>query len=303
LVVFEQSTSKNLPELPHLDNHINMWGNTSTFGGGGGGFMTSFSSPGGGAKADAKGPRKAVNLFPATIRQLLDCPDDVLKIEDTEAHTVTIVGIVRRVETSTTRVSFLLDDQTGTIEAINYVGTDEVGGVEPQTELLEGTYGRIVGSLRSQRGTGEKYLIIYKVFPVTDMNEVTCHGLEVIQVPLKLKKLKELEARKTGVGLGAGMDNTFSTSMVGGGFGGSVGGGGGFGSVQTGGATAGITNNQNRVLNFMKKNQNEDGIHRAEVAKFMGMAPAEAMEVIESLSNEGLIYSTKDDDHFRVTDG
>ena len=55
--------------------------------------------------------------------------------------------------------------------------------------LVEGTYGRIVGGLRSQKGI--KYLIIYKVFPVMDLNEVTCHNLEVLQVPLKLRKLKE----------------------------------------------------------------------------------------------------------------
>ena len=39
---------------------------------------------------------------------------------------VSVVGIIRAVETSTTKVSFIIDDHTATIEAINYVGTDGV---------------------------------------------------------------------------------------------------------------------------------------------------------------------------------
>jgi len=153
--------------------------------------------------------------------------------------------------------------------------------------LLEGTYGRVVGSLRAQRTDGQRYMVIYKVFPVIDMNELTCHNLEVIQVPLKLRKLKELEvrienpkvlprlsftsnvvktiqfcfvkARKTGVGVGGGMDNTFNNTMVGGGFGGAVGGGGGLGSIPTSdGGLGGFKPLENRVLNYIRVNQREN---------------------------------------------
>jgi len=58
-----------------------------------------------------------------------------------------------------------------------------------QNVLCENTYGRVVGALRTLKG--QKYLIIFKSSPVTDMNEVTCHILEVIQTRMKLKKLKE----------------------------------------------------------------------------------------------------------------
>jgi hypothetical protein len=56
---------------------------------------------------------------------------------------------------------------------------------------MEGSYGRVVGALRSTKG--KKYLVIFKYLPVIDMNEVTAHMLEVIQVPMRLKKLQELE--------------------------------------------------------------------------------------------------------------
>lgn len=58
-----------------------------------------------------------------------------------------------------------------------------------------------------------------------------------------------LQAMKTGVGSGAGMDNIFTSSMVGGGFGG-TGVGGGFPVAAS--MNSGLTNIQNRVLDFIR---------------------------------------------------
>jgi len=63
-------------------------------------------------------------------------------------------------------------------------------GDNPELPILpiEETYGRVVGGLRSTKG--HKYILIYKFFPVTDLNELTAHMLEVIQIPIKLNKVK-----------------------------------------------------------------------------------------------------------------
>jgi hypothetical protein len=58
---------------------------------------------------------------------------------------------------------------------------------------VEGTYGRVVGALRSTKGL--KYILIFRYLPLLDMNELTAHLLEVIQVPMKLKKAKDAMVR------------------------------------------------------------------------------------------------------------
>lgn len=143
---------------------------------------------------------------------------------------MTIVGLVVKVDQTPTKVSLHLDDQTGVIDCYNYVGADGVSSLNGVRSLwlwllvyttnaltrtetvsiiiflvflqssssvipfvpVEGTYGRITGAPRSSK-TGAKYLIIYRFFPVMDMNELTAHMLEVTQLPMILKKLKETE--------------------------------------------------------------------------------------------------------------
>jgi len=257
---------------------------------------STFASPGGGK--DKTGPRKAQNIVPVTIKQLLDSPDEHLKIEDIDVNTAVILGIVRRVETSTTKVTFLMDDNTGTIEAIHYVGTDGDGQAEPQTILMEGVYGKIMGALRCQRGTNQKYVVIYKVMPVRDMNEITVHGLECFQVPIKIRKVRQAEEMKAGFGDGAGMGNTYNNSSMVGGFA-----NGDFGGQPfSDGGGGGLTTNQNKVLLFIKASTSESGVSRDEIEKNLRLPVNKISEILESLSGEGLIYSTIDDFHFRVTE-
>ncbi len=61
-----------------------------------------------------------------TVRQLLDCQEEAYSVEGFEANVVTVVGLVRSVETTTTKMSMYIEDQTGTIQCVNYVGTDGV---------------------------------------------------------------------------------------------------------------------------------------------------------------------------------
>jgi len=283
-----------------------MWasGGEKFGGGGGGGFVPggggNFASPRGGGfdgGDKGKGGRRSQNIVPVTIRQLIECTEETLKIEDTEVHVVTIVGLVRAVETTTTKVAFVMDDQTATIEAINYVGTDGDGVPDTQTILSEGSYGRVVGQLRTQKGS--KYVIIFKVFPVTDMNELTCHSLEVLQVPIRLKRLREQEASRTGVGLTNDMNNTLTTSMMGSSFSDNknVSGPGG-------GGINGLNMQQTMVYNVLKGCRDEKGLHKDQIAQNLKnkMTPKEIMNAIEFLSGEGHIFSTVDDDHYKCTD-
>jgi len=258
-------------------------------------------SPAGGDKQGRA--RRSQNIIPATVKQLQEC-GDTFTVEGFEANVVTIVGVVRKVESTTTKMSMWIDDQTGTMECINYVGTEGDSNSEP-TMLSEGTYGRIVGALRSMKGS--KYLIIFKAFPVTDLNEITMHLLEVIQNGQKLLKLRTAEEAKAAGG-GAttgGMSNTFSNSMIATNLGGPTGNGTGGGSTNGGGGgLPGFTSNQNLVHGIISSARGEEGIHREDVIKqIKGRIPMkELLDILEFLSNEGHVFSTVDDDHYSATD-
>lgn len=66
------------------------------------------------------------------------------------------------------------------------------GVVDTATILTEGTYGRLIGLLRtpSKSAAGKKYLVLHKAVPLTDLNEITAHILEAMILPGKLRKLK-----------------------------------------------------------------------------------------------------------------
>lgn len=130
--------------------------------------------------------------------------------------------------------------------------TFQDSSVEP-TVICEGTYGRIVGALRTTKG--QKYIIIFKSEPVTDLNELTCHVLEVLQTATKLKKLRAAEEQKPAQG--AGLDNTFSNSMLTGPTGAGFGGG-----MPAGGGLPGFTANQNMVHRIISSVKDESGISK-----------------------------------------
>lgn len=53
--------------------------------------------------------------------------------------------------------------------------------------VKEGCYVRVYGSLRTQ--DGEKILMVLKMFPVDDINEVTNHLLEFIHTRLETESM------------------------------------------------------------------------------------------------------------------
>jgi len=272
-----------------------MWGAGNDSFSAGGGFVPN-QSPAGQAEKTGRG-RRSQNIVPVTCKQLLDCKEDVLKIEDTEAHVVTVVGLVKRVETTTTKNSFFIDDQTATIEAVNYVGTDDEGTVGFNTVLVEGTYGRIIGALRVAKGA--KYIIIFKVFPISNMNEVTCHAFEVMYAAMKLKKLREAETMKTGVGMSSGLNNVLSNSMIGNNM---MGAGPTKGPVSD--SVHGLNANQTMVFRVISGCKEESGIHKSDIIQNLKnkLNEKDIMVQIEFLSAEGHIFSTVDDDHYKSTD-
>lgn len=271
-----------------------MWNNTGGFGGdfdggysgqdggaaaaGGGGFMNSpgqFNSPGAGAKKE----RRNQNLIATSIKTILDCQEDPFMIEDLEVHMVVIVGIVRSVEITSTKISYSIDDHTGIIDVLRYPDGDSDDNSQPDA-LAEGVYARVYGPVRSHQE--KKHIIGFKVAQVEDPNMVTTHLLEVLHQKMKIKKLMEADQGAAG-GVGSVLPNS---------------------SLRSGPEVPGKTGGSDRDMVYaaIKSSTSDVGMSKTMMITVLrGKLSAEKIEkVVEELAAEGAIYTTHDDDHFMV---
>lgn len=109
------------------------------------------------------------------IKQILDAPENGFKLYGMSFGIVTIVGIVRSLDHSSTKITITMEDHTGQIDAHLWL---EDGDMANTPNLLLNTYARIHGSIRNQNGT--KVLMIIKIQTLPSINELTTHLLEVL---------------------------------------------------------------------------------------------------------------------------
>lgn len=267
-----------------------MWNNQGGFqgydqGGGQGGYM----SPGGFGTPQQSQERKsrsrAQNILPVTVSEILNATENEDKFftGDIELLQVTLVGLIRTVKETPTRLDYEVDDLTGPpLEVKQFVDNDEsVPDDERVQACRENTYVRVCGTVRSFGG--KKNIVAFKVVPLMDMNELTYHLLEVIHSHAALSS--------------AQMQGTNGLSVPGG------------GSMQTGygdgndGMVSGLSSIQNQVHMAIRNNPTTEGASVESVCKQIRGVPEKAIrDAIEFLSSEGHIYSTIDDDHYKATD-
>lgn len=208
--------------------------------------------------------------------------DDKFFSGDIEILQVTLVGLIRAVKETPTRLDYEVDDLTGPpLEVKQFVDNDESVPEEERVQTIrENTYVRVSGTVRSFGG--KKSVVAFKVSPITDMNELTYHMLEVIY------SHASLGAQSSGMG---DRDMSSSNMMQTG------------GSFTDNGAVSGLTSIQSQVHLAIRNNPTAEGASVDSVCKQIRGVPEKAIrDAIEFLSSEGHIYSTIDDDHYKATD-
>lgn len=257
----------------------------------GGGFFNADNSFGGGSpQVSKKGgeQKRAQNIMPVTAKQVLTSGEDGLRIGDLNFYLVTLVGIVRAVEATSVKVTYVLEDNTGCIEGVNWIDGED-GGQAAQPQAVENTYCRLSGTIRTQ---GDKrYIMVFNIQQIEDFNEVTTHFLEVALFS------KKAEARSAGGVRDADVGNTMSNG----------GGNNLTNSLMVSGGNSvanGLTECQKKVLTIIQGVIVDNGISSEEVVdRLRGQAPkSEVMAAMEFLCSEGHIYSTIDDNHYRSTE-
>ncbi|XP_027231867.1 replication protein A 32 kDa subunit [Penaeus vannamei] len=266
-----------------------------------GGFMNSqaqMETPGQGEKK----ARRSQNLVPVTVKSIIDSTEDTLQIAGMDVHMIMVVGLIRAVDVTSTKITYTIDDTTGLIDAVQWIDADQEGGDDgSKGPLMEMTYCRIAGSVRSHQG--KRNLMVFRIVPITDLNFITTHILEVIHAQLKLQHIETLQ-NSGGMRSMSGPSGMMSNSLVGAtGLDGGMGGMGGAGSGGMGNMH-GLEGVDHLVYQTISMCKNKQGVGRDVLySTLKGKAgPPQVDKSLEFLSIEGHIYSTVDDDHFKSTE-
>lgn len=270
----------------------------------GGGFMPSQATQvNEGGFSSVRKSGTGTGLLPLTVKQIsqatqkLSDENSNFTIDGVDINNVTLVGMVFNKEERVTDVSFYLDDGTGRLEVKRWVN-DTMESAE-MAEVHNGAYVCVHGHLRSFQN--KKLVNAFSVRPVTDFNEVTFHSLECIFVHLYNMKVQggatqpnsaSPAARVGSMGPPTGLSNTPSHNQF----------------TSPGPASVGGAKDLNgRVQSIFEEPANlaiEHGVHVDDVVRRLpGFTRKQIMDSIAFLINEGYIYSTIDEDHYKSTNG
>lgn len=260
-----------------------MW-ESKSYGNDQGGFFNSpsqFASP---SEKQDKPAQRVQNIVPVTVRQILESREDGLKIGNVDVHVFTLVALIRRVEVSSTKVTYLLDDGTGGITGVFWLESTDTEEQQVIPPVVENTYCRVYASLRTNQG--KKHIFVFRIMNLDNLNDLTRHILEVMYSSLKIQRMRTSEITMNSH---ANSNSILSSSFV---------------ATSASNQPTGFSPQQSLVYSTISKCGRDIGAHRDEVIKALEgkMSAREVMNVVDFLSNEGHIYTTIDDDHFRCTD-
>lgn len=264
-----------------------MFGGDAGFGGGGasqfqggGGFVMSQ----GNGDTPGKGQRKGnQTLTPVTAKMLNDAIQaggDDLVIGGAQVTNISVNGKVLSAEAKQSAVEYVLDDGTGKIPVKHWNSEDAGDAMMPV-----GTYATAYGKWNNNEMTA------YSMKPVTDFNEVTYHLMNVCMVDTYQKK----EAGQYGNGgaenvkpvtNGAWNGAPAAAAPVGG----NLGGGGGHNDCQA------------KLAALFEADQSDTGLTVDSVAaQLKEYNRTQIREAIDAMMNDGALYSTVDDNHWKST--
>ncbi|CAL8339531.1 replication protein A 32 kDa subunit [Gadus morhua] len=256
-----------------------------------GGFASPSLSQGGEKKARAR----TNQIVPCTVSQLMSASqaEEAFRVGEVEVAQITMMGLIRSTDKGMTNIQYKVDDMTAApMDVKQWVDTEDPS--MDSTVLPPGTYVKVSGNLRSFQN--HRSVVAFNIRQVEDLNEITSHMLEVVQAHMALSKASStMGGGQVGVGTNNSMINSRPGTMEesGGGY-----------SGGNDNATNGLSPNQNQVLRLIRSSQDGHGISLQDLKQSLsGMSLVVIKQAVEFLSNEGHIFSTIDEDHFKATDG
>jgi replication factor A2 len=208
-------------------------------------------------------------------------------------HHVKIVGAIRSVEDHSTNALYQIEDGTGLIDVKQWA--DQQNDSAAAMELRERTkqeniYVKVVGQIKDY--DGKKMIVAESVRPLATGNELAHHMIEVVY-----------EATRAGTA-NATQQLSYGMPMSGVGF---SAGGGGLGLPSSMAARSAMTGNNpaaDAVLHFFRINSERSEVGTTIYSCVSSLAgkysESQIREAINELSMEGVLYSTVDEESFKV---
>ncbi|KAH8831107.1 replication protein A subunit RPA32 [Flagelloscypha sp. PMI_526] len=257
-----------------------------------GGYTQSGGTPGSSSFNREDRSEASQALRPVTIAQLLRAEqthtDSNWTLEGHELGQVTVVARCTKASQQATNWVFALDDGTSSLEARKWNNNpdDNWDHIQPDD------YVRVSGNLKVFGGNSKRFLNASYVRKIEDtMYEPQFHILEVIYVHRCLT-----EGEPGSGGVKAERPNVSGTSAYSG------------AARSTGGPDkyAQLPEMQKRIVKFMLEAEpSDDGISVSEIVSGLrtGGHTADAISsALDSLLDEGHVYTTLDDAHFQLSD-
>lgn len=242
-----------------------------------GGFNTSMTS---GASPTPQTEAKQNTVIHAAIRDLLNNPE-----ENKNTHVV-VVGIIKEVDAQSLKNTFTIEDNTGRLLCIQW---GENNDIHRYPKLIENAYFKIVGTKRVQND--KLTLLCHCALPLTTLNELTHHLLSIIALPYQIE---EINAKKSQPIVTTNRNDlpTFSDNNT-----------NGSGYFDTSNNLS-LNPKQLKVYTVIKQCQDEAGYSISDIQKILPekMSLPEIEKIVTFFIEEGHIFSTIDEDHYKVTD-
>jgi len=280
----------------------------------GGGFVSNDSGnqygQSGGASQKRVIPYDQRKLSQVTIKQIMSAPpvqaDDPVMVDGMEIGQLHLIARLMSIDQQSSHTQYRISDYTGTLEAKQWSNDAQ----DAQSANLQvGSWVHIFGRINSFQGKCS--VNVFDVVPVTNFNEITHHFTEVIfahLTNLETAKKQEMQMNNSSMMMG-GNNNSNTMSSMGPGYGNDQGMGGNQGGGWNGNAMnkdSGRSSIEQKVLSVVKSPEFANSETGCNVQAIFDRLPNEDIQklkdTIDLLAEEGVMYSTLDDEHYKAVE-
>lgn len=233
--------------------------------------------------------RVSQRLLPMTVKQMND--GDQSSDDSIDVNNVTLVGMVINKVEKVTDVNFILDDGTGRVDIHRWVNDES----NEMAVVMNGMYVRVNGQLKEFQG--KKQITAFSVRPVTDFNEIAYHFIECVYMHQYNARFQKLQNADSGLSHVSSGVTTLSQN-------GTVGHQAALTSQFSGHTVDGGNDFDQMVLSIFHEPENiakESGVHVDKIVEQLGVPRNKVMASINYHTDNGNIYSTIDDYHYKST--
>ncbi|KAK9450883.1 uncharacterized protein V1518DRAFT_431565 [Limtongia smithiae] len=220
-------------------------------------------------------------LRPITLKQAVEAEqaaqDAEFFIDGVEVANVIFVGIIRSIAQQATNTTYRIEDDTATFDIKAYPSNRDKGAeFEKRDDLYVGQYVRVIGDIKAFNN--RRYITGQHIHPVTDFNEVIYRRLETLAVHLQTTRGSSTSGAVKSFTAGGNQFGNFSGESL-----------------------SGLQSRIMSALSTTQQNSNE-GLHFQMIARQCGADVNEVRRKCDELCELGLVYTTIDTDHYKMTD-